>query len=273
MGIKDVFTKDENKRNFKWIDMELLHSGLDYQRPIDNAFIEDKVKHFDKNEVVPPCVSYRNGKYNVVDGQHTIVICKTVGWKKMKCEVREGLTIEDENNWFVVTNTKHRSQSKNRILNGRYFSGTDKTLNDLIKCLSSVGYKLKTADIIDNLGVIIASDTIENVFCEMGEETFMRFISLHQSIWNGEDFSLQASFLKGFAKFYSTYMDQFEEKRCITVFSKINQKRKTPSDIRKEADDDKYTKDVGIRYAKVLVKYYNSSLSRDNKLKMSKLED
>lgn len=273
MGIKDVFVRDENKRNFKWIDMELLHSGLTYQRPIDNSFIEDKVKNFNKNEVDPPCVSYRNGKYNVVDGQHTIVICKTVGWKKIKCEVREGLSVEEENDWFVITNTKHRAQSKNRILNGRYFSGVDNNLNTLIKCLSSVGYKLRTADIDNKSGVINASETIENIFSDMKEESFIRFIALHQAIWNGEDFSLQASFLKGFAKFYTTYVEVFDEKRCITVFSKANKKRKSPSDIRKEADDDKYTKDIGIRYARIFVNYYNSSLAKCNKLKMSKLED
>lgn len=273
MGIKEVFIKDETKRKYKVVDIELLHSGLAYQRPIDNSFVEDKVKNFNENDVDPPKVSYRDGKYNVVDGQHTITICKSVGWKKIRCEIREGLTVAEENEWFVITNTKHRPQSKNRILNGRYYSGSDEKLNTLITCLSAVGYKLRTPDIQDTFGLISASDTIENIFSELGKETFLDFITLHSAIWNGDKLSLQASFLKGFAKFYMTYFEQIDTKRCITIFSKSNSKQKSPSDIKKEADDDRYTKDVGIRYAKVFTKYYNSNLSKERKLKMSKLED
>lgn len=149
---------------------------------------------------------------------------------------------------------------------------SDEKLNTLITCLSAVGYKLRTPDIQDIFGVISASDTIENIFSELGRETFLDLITLHQAIWNGDKLSLQASFLKGFAKFYTTYLEQIDTKRCIAIFSKSNIKRKTPLDIKKESDDDRYNKDVGIRYAKVFTKYYNSNLSKEKKLKMSKLE-
>jgi hypothetical protein len=279
MGIINVLTNknDSMKRNFEFIDINLLHSGLAYQRPIDEEFVRDKVEHFDKNEVNAPCVSLRDGKYNVVDGQHTIAICKEMGWKKIRCEVRKGLSFQEENDWFVITNTKHRPQSKNRILNGRYFGGKDKTLNSLISCLSAVGYKLKTADVTISNGVINASETIENIYKELGKDDFIKYITLHSGIWEGNLTSLKASFLKGFKKFYITYKNELDNKRCVSVFTKYknskNTNGKSPEDITNEANTDVYTKDVQVKYARVFVKYYNVKIANNRKLKMSKLDD
>lgn len=167
---------------------------------------------------------------------------------------------------------KKIKELKDQVEKVKVKSISDEKLNTLITCLSAVGYKLRTPDIQDTFGVISASDTIENILSELGKETFLDFITLHNAIWNGDKLSLQASFLKGFAKFYMTYLEQIDTKRCITIFSKSNSKQKSPLDIKKEADDDRYTKDVGIRYAKVFTKYYNSNLSKEKKLKMSKLE-
>lgn len=262
------------KRNFEMVDVNLLNSGLAYQRPIKEDFVRDIVENFDPYEVEPPCVSLRDGKYNVVDGQHTISIVKKVGWRKIRCEVRRGLTEEMENEWFVSKNTKHRTQTKGAILNGRYFSGIDERLNDLVAYLAVVGYKLKTSDIKNSDGVINASDTIEKIFIDMGKQEFIKYITLHQSVWNGDKKSLQASFLKGFAKFYNTYKKELEDDRFIKVFnSHMNKKCKTVDEITYEADKDVFTKDVSVRYSRVLVKYYNLKLSKQKQLKMSRLDD
>lgn len=272
-NIKDLFGnsgsgKDKDvKRNFEMVDINLLHSGLAYQRPINEKFVRDTLKVFDKNEVNAPSVSLRDGKYNVVDGQHTIAICKEKGWNRIRCEVRKNLTEEEENKWFFVTNTKHRQQSKQSILNSRYF-GKEKSLNELIETLSSIGYKLNTVDIVDTNGVIDASVTIENIYKEMGREKFLNCYMLHQGVWNGDKESLKGSFLKGMSKFYNTYSDAIDEKRFVKSLSKSSSEK-----IRIEAETDKFTKDISVKYARVIVSYYNKGLSKDKQLKISLLDD
>lgn len=265
---------DKIKRYFEMVSLNLLHSGLAYQRQINANFVQEKVNNFDEKEVEAPCVSLRDGKYNVVDGQHTIAIVTAKGWTKIRCEIRTGLTEEEENEWFHIKNTKKRPQSKSAILNSRYFSKTDDTLNDLVAYLSTVGYKLKTSDVSNTVGVINATDTIENIFKSMGKSQFLRYINIHCNTWNGNRKSLSANFLKGFAKFFDTYSSQIKDDRFIKVFTGTSKKRaKTIEELSIEADSDVYTKDVALKYAKVLVKYYNVGLSKDNQLKMSKLED
>jgi hypothetical protein len=269
-NIKDLFgngKEKEVKRNFEMVDINLLHSGLKYQRKLDEKFIRDTLKKFDKNEVNAPLVSLRDGKYNVVDGQHTIAICKEKGWNRIRCEIRKNLTEEEESQWFNVTNTKHRPQSKSSILNSRYF-GNDEELNKLIKALASVGYKLKTVDITDSDGVIDASVTIESIYNEMKQDDFVNCLTLHQGVWNGEKESLKASFLKGMFKFHNTYKTNIDEKRFVKALSKC-----TAEKIKVEAETDKFTKDIAVKYARVLVAYYNKGIQKDKQLKISLLED
>lgn len=266
--IKELFGNSKDmKRNFEYVDINLLHSGLIYQRKLKEKFINETLLKFDTNEVNAPLVNLRDGQYNVVDGQHTIAICKKKGWNKIRCEIRKNLTEVEESQWFEVTNTKQRQQSKSSILNARYF-GKDKSLNELICTLSSIGYKLKTVDVLNSDGVIDASVTIESIFKEMGNSEFLDCFSLHNSVWNGNKESLKASFLKGMSKFYNTYKNEIDTKRFVTALSK-----QTASEIKKEAENDKFTKDIGIKYAKVICAHYNKGIRKNNPLKMSKLED
>lgn len=262
------------ERKFRMVDINLLTSGLAYQRPIDEGFVAEKVSCFDMNLVEPICVSFRDGRYYVVDGQHTIAILKNKEFNKAYCEVRSGLMVEDENAWFYSKETKHRKQSTNRLLNARYFSGIDSKLNSLVQYLGVVGYKLKTVDVKNSEGVINASETIESIFNTMENIDFLKYITLHQSTWNGEKKSLQATFLRGLSVFYTTYYSEIDEKRFIKVFSKsANKNAKSPQDLLQEASRDIDTKDVNIKLAKVLVRTYNYNMRSGNPLKISKLED
>ena len=271
---KNEQTTNKVVKNYRWIEVALLHSKLECQRTINESRVRYIIDNFDENEVEPPCVSYRDGKYNVIDGQHTISAVRELGWTKIKCEIRTGLNEEDENAWFVMKNTKNKPQTKNSILNARLNSGVDTELIDLVAYLGSVGYKLKTVGIKVTNGVINATDTIEKIFKDMGKQDFIKYITLHNSTWNGDKDSLKASHLKGLEKFYNTYKNEFDDKRFIKVFNKdINPKAKTVSAIVSEADADVYTKDVALRYAKVFVKYYNLNYATSKKLKPSKLED
>lgn len=266
--------KNEIKRTFGYIALDKLTSGLAYQRQIKADFVDDKIKNFDLLAVKPICVSFRDGNYNVVDGQHTIAILKGVGYKKAYCEIRTGLTFEDENKWFKDEETNGRKQSQTAILNARYFSGQDDELTDLVAYLSIVGYKLNLSNVSDTNGVIYATKAIEKIFNGMTRSDFSKYITLHNAAWNGDKKSLQEHILKGFSLFYNTYKDILDEQRFIKVFNKtINKKAKSTEDLKNESDRDMDTKDVALRMAKVLVRNYNSNLSQNKKLKMSWLED
>ena len=53
-----------------------LTSGLPYQRPVEPEDVDRLIAKWDDRLLTPLVVSFRDGKFNVVDGQHRIAAIK-----------------------------------------------------------------------------------------------------------------------------------------------------------------------------------------------------
>lgn len=266
------------KKEYKNIPLDELESMADYQRPLNYAFIEEKSKPniFDKDAVECPKISVRNdGTRKMGDGQHTIGIVRRVGWKSIRCELRYGLTEQEENDWFAQENTKRQPQSSKRILTaqirGTYEKNKDE--QDFYNCLKTLGFKLNIyGEESGNDFKIGCSASLLNLYKRYvnsnKKEQFIECMDIHKTSFNGESISLQWSFLRGMFDFYETYCDEFDRKRLVEVLSRENIR-----DIKKDAESDIRTKKTSMKYAKLFVEKYNYKLSKTKQLKMSKLDD
>lgn len=269
---------NSNKIGHKDVPIEKLDSMLNYQRDIDMKRVEllssDDV--FDENEVDEVKVSVReDGSMKVCDGQHTIAILKMRGYKTVPCELRYGLTVEEENDWFTITNTKEKPQNRKRTLtsqiNGTYEKNKEE--QDFNNCVKAIGFKL------DIFGEESGNDfkikcpakllEVYKMYASKNDvDGFVKCMDLIKSCWNGNSKSLQWNFIRGIFDFYETYRDKFDTKRFV-----ISVGKKDPSSIKEMASNDKYTKKPSLKYAKIYVNEYNSGLSKSKRLKMSLLED
>jgi hypothetical protein len=266
------------KKEFKNIPLDELESMTDYQRPLNQAFIEEKSKPgvFDPNAVDAPKISVRNdGTRKMGDGQHTVGIVRNVGWKSIRCELRYGLTEQEENDWFAQINTKSQPQSHKRILTaqirGTYEKNKDE--QDFYNCLKSIGYKL------DIYGEEAGSDykincsaSLFNLYKEYlksnKKDKFIECMDIIKTSFMGESTSLQWCFIRGMFDFYETYNDKIDRKRLVEVLSRENVR-----DLKRDAESDIRTKKTSTKYAKLFVEKYNYKLSKNKQLKMSKLDD
>lgn len=271
---KKMAKKVERKR----VPIDKLDSTLSYQRDINMDFVEENSKDgvFDESKVSIVLVSVReDGTMKVCDGQHTIAILKKRGYTTVECELRYGLTEQEENDWFSDENTKRRGQSRKRTLtaqiNGTYEKHKDE--QDFYNCLKSIGYKL------DIYGEEIGSDfrigcpaKLLNVYKEYNKADkvtcFVECMDIIKSCFNGDSLSLQWSFIRGMFDFYETYHDEFDRKRIVEVLSRENIR-----DIKKDAESDIRTKKTSLKYAKLFVEKYNYKLPKKKTLKMSMLDD
>ena len=76
-----------------------LYSGQPYQRPVKDCDVDKLVREWDPRLLTPLVVSYRDGRYNLVDGQHRVcAMRKKNGGKDVTalCRVYHGLTYEQE---------------------------------------------------------------------------------------------------------------------------------------------------------------------------------
>lgn len=262
----------------KSVPIDKLDSMLNYQRDIDMAFVEEKSRDdiFRESEVSVVLVSVRpDGSMKVCDGQHTIAILKRRGYTMVQCELRYGLTEQEENDWFNIENTKRRGQSRKRTLtaqiNGTYEN--NKNEQDFNNCVKSLGFKLDIYgeesgnDFRIGCPAKLLGIYKEYVMNEKKEE-FVECLDIVKSCFNGDPVSLHWSFLRGMFDFYETYLDEFDRKRVIEVLSRENIR-----DIKKDAESDIRTKKTSIKYAKLFVEKYNYKLPKKKQLRMSKLDD
>lgn len=277
-ALKETEEKIEKKIERKRVPIDKLDSMLNYQRDIDMHFVEENSKDgiFEESKVSIVLVSVRvDGSMKVCDGQHTIAILKKRGYTTVECELRYGLTEQEENDWFSDENTKRRGQSRKRTLtaqiNGTYDKHKDE--QDFYNCLKSIGFKLNI------YGEETGSDykigcpaKLLNIYKEYSKaekvNCFIECLDIVKSCFNGEPLSLQWGFLRGMFDFYETYYNEFDRKRIVEVLSRENVR-----DIKKDAEADIRTKKTSLRYAKLFVEKYNFKLAKKKTLKMSKLED
>lgn len=262
----------------KSVPIDKLDSMLNYQRDIDMAFVEEKSRDdvFRESEVSVVLVSVRpDGSMKVCDGQHTIAILKRCGYTMVQCELRYGLTEQEENDWFNIENTKRRGQSRKRTLtaqiNGTYEN--NKNEQDFNNCVKSLGFKLDIyGEESGNDFRIGCPAKLLGIYKEYirneKKEEFIECLDIVKSCFNGDPVSLHWSFLRGMFDFYETYLDEFDRKRLIEVLSRENIR-----DIKKDAESDIRTKKTATKYAKLFVEKYNYKLHKKKQLKMSKLDD
>lgn len=278
MKLRDVVTEIEKKVEHKDIPINQLDSMLDYQRDIDMTFVERKSSddEFDEKEVDEVKVSVRSdGSYKVCDGQHTVAILKKRGWLTAPCELRYGMTIEEENDWFSITNTKSRTQARKRTLtsqiNGTY--DKNKEEQDFYTCIKSLGFKLDIYGEQSGNNSKIGCpakllDVYKNYISMKKKSDFIECMDIIKSCFNGDSLSLRWSFIRGMFDFYETYKNDFDRKRLVSSIGSV-----APKDIKSKAESDFYTKKTSLKYAKAFANIYNTNLSKSKRLKLSKLED
>lgn len=268
----------EKKREFKNIPIDKLDSMLDYQRDIDMAFVERKSsdEEFDEKEISTVLISAReDGSFKICDGQHTVAILKRRGYTEARCEIRYGLTVEEENDWFNVVNTKGRPQNKKSLLtsaiNGTYEKHRDE--HDFYNCIKSLGFKLNIyGEKSGNDYKINCPDSLLKIYIQYSSEEkidkFVECLDLIKTCFNGDPISLQWNFIRGTFDFYEVFDGDFEQSRFVKCMTKI-----TAHDIKKDSDNYSYIKKPSLRYAMVFAKEYNSGLSKGKRLKISHLEE
>lgn len=267
----------EKKTERKRVPIDKLDSMLDYQRDIDMQFVEENSKDgiFKESKVSIVLISVRSdGSMKVCDGQHTIAILKKRGYTTVECELRYGLTEEEENDWFSDENTKRRGQSRKRTLTAQIHGTYDehKDEQDFYNCLKSIGFKLDIYGEVGNDFKIKCPAKLLEVYKNYNNadkvDNFIECLDIIKSCFNGDSLSLQWGFIRGIFDFYETYYDEFDRKRLVEVLS-----RESVIGLKKEADSDFRTKKASLRYAKLFVEKYNYKLAKKKTMKMSKLED
>ena len=95
-----MFTPEyDNPGVLRSLPTSRLTSGLAYQRPVNERVVNLLIRDWDEQLLEPLIVSFRDGRFHLVDGQHRVIALrrKNGGSDVMVlCRVYSGLTYEQE---------------------------------------------------------------------------------------------------------------------------------------------------------------------------------
>ena len=201
-----------------------------YNRGIRRSHVNKIKRNFREDMVKPVIVSFRNGRYYVIDGQHTALAIFELSGNDLnvpiKCDVRTGLTYEEEADLYYRINTSNISLS---------FGET------LIGCIEAKDAEsLRFRDVVESCGYVVGSNTNNSInalstawklFKKDNGEHLTRVLSLTRACWPGNKGGVDSRILSGISMFLRQHGDEYRNEHFIKMLS-----AEDPKNLIKKAD-------------------------------------
>lgn len=172
------------------------------QRPTDLGQVSDIAGDFDANRVGVITVSWRNGKYQVIDGAHRAKSMRDLGYTHAYCVVLDGLTCEQEANIFRRQNENRRPLSAWDLFKAGLKAKDERHLR--INAIAKAhGFQIGTG--ARNFYRLSAISTLFRIVKLYGYDVLDTALRLIATTWAGIDKASQTESLLGMAEFASRY--------------------------------------------------------------------
>ena len=214
-----------------WVgSMLVLHSKMLlyprelYQRGVQRKRVEMIATDFNEYVANEPKVSFRNGKYYVVDGQHTIEgrILRNGGKDlPILCKVYTGLTMEQEALFFAEQNGHSAPLTAGIKLRAKVVGG-DAPSKAFLAATNRVGLTFNYDSLQLSDYRISCVGTALKLYNQMGEKIYCESLRLIVAAWEGKPDSFRASVLRGVMHFVELYHGEFSEERLIRALGSVH---------------------------------------------------
>lgn len=165
-----------------------------------------------------------NGKYYVVDGQHTIEgrILRNGGKDlPILCKVYTGLTMEQEALFFAEQNGHSAPLTAGIKLRAKVVGG-DAPSKAFLAATNRVGLAFNYDSLQLSDYRISCVGTALKLYNQMGEKIYCESLRLIVAAWEGKPDSFRASVLRGVMHFVELYHGEFSEERLIRALGNVH---------------------------------------------------
>ena len=258
-----MINRSSLSRIYKLVPYSLL-SKAKYNRPINKKKVERIVENFREDEVRPVIVSrHKDGSLTILDGQHTAKALSIIYGDDclVWCDVREGLSYEEEANLFVRLNSDSTQLGKPDEIRGRIESNDEDAVM-FKKHVEAAGYTL-----LGGSNPLTAISTAYKIYSEKccGGAFLTNLLSTVDQIWPDNPNATNAVILKGVRNLLVYNKDQGIDRG--NMIKKL--RKKTPAQLILEGKENQKTM-INTSCAKgvylAIVATYNARLSPEKKL-------
>ena len=186
---------------------KLIYPREIYQRGVERKRVELIARDFNEYIVNEPKVSFRNGRYYVMDGQHTIEGCILLNGgedRPILCKVYTGLTMEQEALLFAEQNGHAAPLSAGIRLRAKVVGG-DAPSKAFVAATNRVGLSLNYDSMQLSDYRISCVGTALKLYDQLGEEIYCEALRHIVEAWESRPDSFRAAVLRGVMYFVQVY--------------------------------------------------------------------
>ena len=212
-----------NKRKHELYELHINEQEAAVVR-IQRKRVELIARDFNEYTANEPKVSFRNGRYYVTDGQHTIEarILRNGGKDlPILCKVYTGLTMQQEALFFAEQNGHAAPLTAGIKLRAKVV-GEDALSMAFLAATNRVGLDFNYDSLQLSDYRISCVGTALKLYNQMGEKIYCEALRLIVDAWEGKPDSFRAAVLKGVMYFVEVYHGEFNEERLIRALRSVH---------------------------------------------------
>lgn len=253
--------EQQNVSGRKQLNTSLLRSNQPYQRPVQEADVMRIVNNFNPLMLDDIIVSFRDGMYYIVDGQHRTSALKRIhhGDCMVWCKVLSNLSYTEEAELYNRFNSSRKKLNYNDTVRAHVEAKDNPELNDIKHIVENAGFILNTAKGGGRTGQISCLKASVNAYRLLGRNDFEWMLLIISRLWGGQKNNTHQNIISGLSLFLNVYRELIDEATFIKRLEHT-----TPQQIIDAAKSDHSTRNADIRLAKqFLVQYNGNRKSRD----------
>jgi hypothetical protein len=243
----------------------LLESSQAYQRKVDPKHVDRIIENFNLYYLDEVVVSFRDGKYYVVDGQNRIVAFITMNGGNhclVNCKVFQGLTYEDEAAMFYHLDAIKNKIKYHEMVKAMAEAEDNPSVEEIKRIMAEVGLRWNFAGSKSgSRNTISASRALIDSYETYGGVIMQHALQLLVQTWAGDHTTLTAPFIKGICLFTRAYAQQTTMDNFIRKFRSV-----TASEIKMMAQQETNAATQDLKYAKAFLRRYNQNRQTENRL-------
>lgn len=220
-----------------------------YQRDLTVSRVDKIAGDFDGDLFNEPKVSFRDGKYYVFDGQHTVRAWeKKFEDKPIYCKVFKGMTWMDEQKVFLAQTGYSSPLTTNDKFKALY-NGGDRDIVNMVRGAEQVGFIVQFGRSDKSASKHIkAVKSLYNAMMTLGFNAYVDMLTVIHDAWPGIDERVNQNIIKGMSEFYKAFYGSFTQSDLIKALSRVR-----PIDIIREGR----ATSLKHGHAREIVKAYN----------------
>jgi hypothetical protein len=243
---------------YRLLTSTALETDTSYQRRIDDELVGKIVANFDPRVANTLKVSYRDGRFFVFDGAHTLLALKRVQGDApflVDCKVYFGLTYEDEAYLFALQTGVSKDVAFGVRLRAMLISKSAEA-EDFRTHTANAGLSLVDGSSSASKHTIAALAKAYRLYKDRGAEEYERMLRLIVDAWDGAAWSLTSYILGGVGTFLKEYGEAVSRERFVKRLRGVGYE-----ELRDEARRQQRSSS-DIAHALAIVKAYNRSGGR-----------